>query len=58
MVGAPDGSPSPYYRVAEMWWASLEELQAALSSDDGQGILADLPNFAPDGTTLLVSETD
>lgn len=58
VVGTPGGSASPYYRVAEMWWASLEDLQAALNSDDGQDVLADLSNFAPEGTTLLISDAD
>lgn len=57
VVGTPDGSEPPYYRVAELWYESIEQLQAALNSEDGQGVLGDLPNFAPPGTTLLISET-
>ena len=58
VVGTPDGSAAPYYRIAEMWYESMDDLHAALGSDDGQDVLSDLPNFAPNGTTLLISDSD
>ena len=34
-LAAGRGSPDPYDGVAELWWDSLEDLQAATSSPEG-----------------------
>jgi uncharacterized protein (TIGR02118 family) len=36
--------------------SSQEQLQRSLSSPEGQAVVADLPNFASGGVTILVSE--
>jgi hypothetical protein len=33
-------------------------MQQSLSSEEGQAVTADLPNFATGGATILISETD
>lgn len=58
VVDPPYGTEPPYYRMAEMWYENMEQLRAALGSDDGRSVLDDLTNFAPPGTTLIVSESD
>jgi uncharacterized protein (TIGR02118 family) len=58
VLGTPDDDQAPYYRVAEMTYDSVEDAQGALDSENGRAVLADLSNFAPDGTVLLISETD
>ncbi len=58
VVGTPDGSPPPYHRVFEFWFASQDQMQASLGSPAGQAAVADIPNYATGGVTLLVSEVD
>lgn len=53
---AADGSPPEYYRVGELWFESMADLQAALASPEGQAVAADLPTFATGGATFLISE--
>lgn len=49
----PDGSQAPYYLVAALDFESGDDLQAALGSPAGEKTLADLPNFAGAGVTVL-----
>jgi len=50
------GSPSPHL-IAELSFDSMADLQAALSSAEGQAAAGDLSNFAQAGVTLIVFET-
>jgi uncharacterized protein (TIGR02118 family) len=36
VLGTHDGSPAPYYYIAELSFDSAEELQAAMGSAEGQ----------------------
>ena len=56
VLGTPDGSPAPYYYIAELSFDSMEELQTALGSAEGQAAAGDLPNFASGGATLMIAE--
>jgi uncharacterized protein (TIGR02118 family) len=56
VLGTPDGSAAPYYFIAELWFESAEQLQAALQSPEGQAAAADLGNFATGGATLMIAE--
>lgn len=49
------GRPSPYYLMAEMAFDSLEDLDAALSSEAGAASGRDLRNFAMAGAVLFVA---
>jgi hypothetical protein len=40
VVGTPDGSPPPFYRVAEVHFPSMESFQAAASSAAAQKAVA------------------
>jgi uncharacterized protein (TIGR02118 family) len=55
-VGTPQG-PSPYHLVATLRFDSLEAIQKALGSPEGQAAAADLGNFAQAGAELLVFDT-
>jgi uncharacterized protein (TIGR02118 family) len=56
VVGTPDGSPAPYYYIAELSFDSGEELQAAMGSQEGQAAGADVATFATGGVTLMIAE--
>ena len=50
----PDGSPPAYYRLAQLFFASAAAMEAALASPAGEAAVADLPNFADGGVTVVV----
>lgn len=50
------GTLSPHL-IAELEFDSMEALQAAMASPEGQAAAADLANFAQAGVTLLVFDT-
>lgn len=58
VVGTPDGSEPPYYRMAELWFDSAEEMQGSLGSDEGRATTADIETFATGGATVVISEVD
>jgi len=55
-VGTPQG-PAPYHLVAILSFDSMDGLQKALGSPQGQAAAADLANFAQAGVELLVLDT-
>ncbi|MEA2467083.1 MAG: hypothetical protein QOJ57_1209 [Thermoleophilaceae bacterium] len=58
VVATPDGSEAPYYRIAELWFNSTDELQAAMGSDEGRATVEDIGTFATGGATVVISELD
>ena len=58
VIATPDGSEPPYHRIGELYFEDVEQMQAGLSSDEGQAVTADFQNFATGGVTLLISEVD
>ena len=58
VLGTPDGGEPPYYRIAELWFDSQDDMRAAMGSEEGQATVADIPNFATGGATVLVGEVD
>lgn len=57
VLGTPDGSAAPYYQLAELSFDSVEDLQAAMGSAEGQAAGADVETFASGGATLMIAET-
>ncbi|MST32131.1 EthD family reductase [Acidimicrobiaceae bacterium USS-CC1] len=51
-----DGSASPYYLQAELWFDDAAALQGCLASPEGRAAAADVPNFATGGATMLTGE--
>ncbi len=51
-----DGSKPDYYRMAEFWYTSLEVMQKAMSSPEGQATADDLSHYATGGVKILVGE--
>ena len=58
VVGTPDGGEPPYYRIAELWFNSAQDLEASMGFDEGHATVADIPNFATGGATVVISEID
>jgi uncharacterized protein (TIGR02118 family) len=56
VLGTPDGSPAPYYFIAELSFDSVEELQTSLGSAEGQAAASDVGTFASGGATLMIAE--
>jgi uncharacterized protein (TIGR02118 family) len=55
-VAGPAGA-SPYHLVAILEFASMDTLQQALGSPEGQAAAGDLPNFATGGVEMLIFDT-
>ncbi len=55
-AAAPDGSPAPYYLVAELTFDSMAALKRAMESEEGRAAAADLPKFAPQGAVVLICD--
>ena len=56
VTGAMDASRSPWYRIAELYFDDIRQLETAMGSPGGLAAVADLPNFANGGVTTIVSE--
>ena len=56
VLGTGDGSAAPYYFIAELWFDSVEQLQAARQSPEGQAAAADVGTFASGGATIMIAE--
>ena len=55
-TGAADGGQPAFYRMAELYFPTLEQLEASLQSAEGMAALRDVPNFATGGVTVMVGK--
>lgn len=55
-IGSPT-VPAPYYLIATLTFDSMDALQSALTSPEGRAAVADVPNFASGGVTLMMYES-
>jgi uncharacterized protein (TIGR02118 family) len=54
---SPDGTPSPYHIVTELWFDSADALKAVAGTPQWKAIVDDVQNFAPaDAAIVVVSE--
>ena len=59
VVGTPDGSAAPFYRIAELHFASMEDLKAAAASPSAQKAVAHAVSISTGGMPIiLVAEED
>jgi uncharacterized protein (TIGR02118 family) len=56
VVATADGSPPPYYLIAELYFETMERFQAGMASPQGQATAADVANFAANAATLMVCD--
>jgi uncharacterized protein (TIGR02118 family) len=54
----PDGTPPAYYRITEIWFASLDDMKRITATPAWKKIGGDVPNFASGGVTVLVSRIE
>jgi uncharacterized protein (TIGR02118 family) len=48
----------PYYLIAVLTFDSMQSVQAALASTQGQAVAADLANFATGGVEVFFAESE
>jgi uncharacterized protein (TIGR02118 family) len=56
VVQAPGGPTPPFYRIAELYFASKAQMDKVMSTPAAKTAVGDIPNFATGGFTVLVSE--
>src|ERR1700720_3229804 len=57
VVATPDGTPPPFYRIAEVYFPSLEALQACAQSNGGKETVAHAVKLCSVGAPIfLVAE--
>ena len=56
-VMTPAG-PAPFHLVAILTFDSMDAIQAALTSAQGQATVADIPNFATGGVEILMADSE
>jgi uncharacterized protein (TIGR02118 family) len=54
----PDGKPPAYYRVTELWFSSMNKMQSVTATPAFQKIVADVPNFASGGATIVAGQIE
>ena len=55
---AGDGGEKTYYRIAELYFASQDALNAGLGSEQGKAVAADYQKIAPPASRLFVATVD
>lgn len=56
VVGTSDDSPPPYYVVSDVYFVDAAALEAAQATPEMAAALADVPNFATGGVTIMLCE--
>jgi uncharacterized protein (TIGR02118 family) len=58
ILGTATGEAAPYYRIAELWFADMQQFEAAVASAEGQALAVDVANFASGGLTIFIAQVD
>jgi len=53
-----DGGEQTFYRVAELYFADQQALEASFGSDEGKATAADYQQIAPPGSRMFVQAVD
>lgn len=54
----PDGAAPVYYRMAELYFTTPEQIKTTMSSPEAQTMAGDLGNFATGGVTILMGTVE
>jgi uncharacterized protein (TIGR02118 family) len=57
-MAAPAAGEPEHYLIAEMTFRTGDEMQASLTSPEGEAAVADVANFATGGITVMQAEYD
>lgn len=57
-VAAPDGGEQTYFRMAELYFDSLDDLQSGLASEAGAATAKDYRRIAPEGSRMFIAQLD
>ncbi len=57
-LGTPDGGPSPYYYIADLFAESRADIEAILETPEGKATVEDVPKFASGGVTFVYTEVE
>lgn len=57
-TAAADGGEQTFYRMAELYFADLDAMNAAFGSDEGKATAADFQEIAPTGSRMFVQVLD
>lgn len=55
-LGTPTGGQTPYYFMAELWFESVQQLQASMGSEAGRAAGQDTAAFATGGVTMFIAD--
>jgi uncharacterized protein (TIGR02118 family) len=55
-IGTPDGSNASQYRMAELYFESIDELLMQMGSVEGQAAVNDIQNFATGGVDVMIAQ--
>ena len=61
VVATPDGSPAPFHRIADLYWADADAMNASLGSEQGRRTAKDafaLAGRTGSTVTMLVTRLD
>ena len=58
VTGTADGSPAPYYYIADLYLENRAAFDTLLASPEGKAAVADVPNYATGGVTFLYTEIE
>jgi len=53
-ISAPDGGKPAFYRMAELYFVTQDQMEQSLGSTEGKAAVADIANFATGGATALI----
>ena len=56
IAAGPDGAAPQFYRIAELYFTSKKQMDKVMATPEAKATVADIPNFATGGFTVLVSE--
>lgn len=57
-TAGPGGTKPAFYRMAELYFATQAQMEQTLGSPEGQAAVADLPNFATGGVTMVIGSVE
>jgi uncharacterized protein (TIGR02118 family) len=53
-----DGGPPPYFLISDVYFDDEDALRRAMASPEMAAALADVPNFATGGVSIMVCEAE